>query len=787
MCVCAPLRVFYIIQMRLFVFIFILNTLLFSYARAQEKPCNIQLNGTVIDFHNGKKLDFASIYLVEKTANKLSSEHGKFNFENLCGGTYTLHVSHIGCEPKTFTINLNKDTSIVLLMEHSETELTEIVVQEQKEKQSTTSDIVQLPTKALEKLRGLTLGETLKTISGVSTLNTGTNISKPIIHGLQGVRILILNNSIRQESQQWGNEHAPEIDPFLAQKISIVKGAEAVRYGSDAIGGVILVEPNLLPNTSGISGELNYVLHSNNAEQSVSGLLQGNHRKIPALAWRVQGTYRRGGNARTANYWLKNTGVEEGNFSATLGWNKSNYGIEIFYSRFQTDLGILSASHFGNIADLENAITRGKPNDNATFSFNIGIPRQAITHNLLKTSARLNTKNIGELKLQFAFQHNLRREYDKQRAYNNSNTLNAIPGAEFAIQTITTDLVWSHKTIKRFSGKVGASFMTQTNNQKYSTIIPPFWNFNGSLFAIEQWQYKKLKLEAGFRLDYRWQQAYLQKEKPSFNYFIPSGNIGLQYSFSPQVKWNVNIGSAWRAPNMVEMFADGVHHGAASYDKGNRNLKPEIAFNLSTSLEANWRWFQVHFHFYQNFINHFIYSKPSLQNIETIRGTFPIFEYTQANASLTGSDIDIIIKPFMGLEFPNKISLLRAWNSTANEGLILMPPQRFEHGIRYTFSPSTKITNLYFGLNVLYEMRQYLAPPNQDITPPPPAYWLLNAEAGFEIETKMPQPISINLSGKNLLNKAYRNYLNRFRYFCEEQGADVTLRLKVPFYFSPKK
>lgn len=769
--------------MRLNVLIFILNTLLLSSAAAQKNNCNIRFSGRVIDLHNGKKLDYAIVTLVEKNLNKLSNEQGKFIFDNLCEGSYTFQVTHIGCEPTIFKLTINKDTSVVFKMEHTETELSEVIVQERKESNISTSDMVQLPTKALVKLRGLTLGETLKNISGVSALNTGTNISKPVIHGLQGVRILILNNGIRQEAQQWGNEHAPEIDPFLAQKISVIKGAEAVRFGSDAIGGVILVEPNLLPNYSGINGEFNYVIHSNNAEQNISGLIEGNHKKIPALAWRIQGTYRRGGNARTASYWLKNTGVEEGNFSATLGWNKTNYGVEVFYSRFETKLGILSASHFGNITDLENAIAKGKPDDNAIFSFNIGIPKQAITHNLLKASARFNTKNIGEFKIIFAFQHNLRREYDKQRAYNSNATLNSIPGAEFAIQTITTDLLWSHNTIKRFTGKIGASFMTQTNNQKYSTIIPPFWNFNGAIFGIEQWQYKKLKLEAGFRLDYRWQQAYLKNEKPNFNYLIPSGNIGMQYSFLPHLKWNINLGSSWRAPNMVELFAEGVHHGAASYDRGNRNLKPEIAFNINTSLETTLRWVDLNFSFYQNFIQHFIYTKPTLQNIETIRGTFPVFEYTQANASLTGSDLDITIKPYKGIELLNKISLLRAWNQTANEGLILMPPQRFEHGIRYSFSPTIKIPNLYFGINVLYEMKQYLAPPNQDIAPPPPAYWLLNAEAGFEIKTKTSQPISINISGKNLLNKAYRNYLNRFRYFCEEQGANVTLRLKIPFYF----
>ena len=127
---------------------------------------------------------------------------------------------------------------------------------------------------------------------------------------------------MRLEGQQWGSEHAPEIDPFMAQKLSVIKGASSLQYGSDAIGGVILVEPNHLPSTPGIGGEFNFAGYSNNAEGNFSATLEGNHAKVPALSWRVQGTYKRGGNVRSPNYWQKNTGVEEGDFSATLGWKK---------------------------------------------------------------------------------------------------------------------------------------------------------------------------------------------------------------------------------------------------------------------------------------------------------------------------------------------------------------------------------------------------------------------------------------------------------------------------------
>jgi len=427
---------------------------------AQANLCRLQLKGKIADVHSGKSLDYASVHIIETKAEVLADEYGKFAFKNLCAGKYTLHISHVGCEPEYYEVMLNKDTSVVFQMHHTEAELEEVVVEQHKQDHQVTLDVEKLQGKQLEQLRGLSLGETLKLLSGVSALSTGTNISKPIIHGLQGSRIVIMNNGVRQEAQQWGNEHAPEVDPFLAQRISVIKGANSIRYGSDAIGGVILMEPNALPDDGAVSGEANYVLHSNNAEHNVSALLQGNHAKVAPLAWRVQGTYRRGGNARAANYWLKNTGVEEGNFSAALGWNKERYGVEVFYSRFHTSIGILSSAHFGNLTDLQNAIARSTPNDSATFTYAIAPPRQAISHNLLKVSSRIKTGDLGEVKLTFAYQYNLRREYDKHRAYNNPETLAQKPGAEFGIQTITADAIWEHKRVKHFAGMLGVSFMT---------------------------------------------------------------------------------------------------------------------------------------------------------------------------------------------------------------------------------------------------------------------------------------------------------------------------------------
>jgi iron complex outermembrane receptor protein len=199
----------------------------------------------------------------------------------------------------------------------------------------------------------LSLGESLQRITGVSVLQTGNNIYKPVIQGLHSSRVLILNNGIRQEGQQWGSEHAPEIDPYVANRLTVIKGASSVRYGGDAIGGVVLVEPRLLQYNPELNGELNLAAFSNNRQGVLSAMFEGGLDKSGLNAWRLQGTVKRGGNAKTPAYWLQNSGVEEFNMSAAAGWKKKEKGLELFYSLFNTRLGIFTGSHIGNLTDLE--------------------------------------------------------------------------------------------------------------------------------------------------------------------------------------------------------------------------------------------------------------------------------------------------------------------------------------------------------------------------------------------------------------------------------------------------
>src|SRR6185312_16013804 len=207
-------------------------------ARSQHR-CHYILSGQLTDRQNGDSLAYATIQLKETGQGTLADEHGYFVLKDICKGTYTVLVSYLGYDTLSQSITINKDVYHTFQLVPQGKEAEEIIIKEKKAPESktelVTQDRAELSGRDLERTRGLTLGESLKSIPGVNSLQTGPAISKPMIHGLHSNRILILNNGVRQEGQQWGSEHAPEIDPFIATKISVIKGAASIRYGSDAI------------------------------------------------------------------------------------------------------------------------------------------------------------------------------------------------------------------------------------------------------------------------------------------------------------------------------------------------------------------------------------------------------------------------------------------------------------------------------------------------------------------------------------------------------------------------
>lgn len=632
-----------------------------------------------------------------------------------------------------------------------------------------------LGTTQLFQAAGLTLGETLKSLPGLNSIQTGPSISKPVIHGLHSNRILILNNGVRQEGQQWGTEHAPEIDPFIASKITVIKGAASVRYGSDALSGVLLVEPPALNPTQPVQGEATLVAGSNGRLGALSSRLEG---KTGDFSWRLQGTLKKAGNFSTAHYYLKNTGLEESDFSAAANYKKNNFTTEVYYSQFHNKVGIFEGSHVGNTTDLEAAFQRSRPITPSYFSYAIDRTYQQIKHDLLKINSTYTLKNGARLEAQFADQRNQRDEYDIDLPYSTDPNILKMPQISFKINTQTLDLLYHLPTQKNFSGLFGVSGETQGNvfnGIRY--LVPNFRNYSGGAFAIERWAKGSWMVETGLRYDYRWLRVYkidnttLQTYHNTSTYSNATGTIGAAYRVNDKLSFTANIGSAWRAPSVNELYIDGIHLSAASYEKGDSALRSERSYNFTISGKYETEKFYAEAVIYDNIINDFIYAKPALTPITLISGTYPLFNYTQANVNLKGIDAEIRYKPLAKLTLDSKFSLVRGWNKTIHDWLIFLPADRLDNSIRWD------IGSWYISPGVLTVFKQTRVPPNSDYVPPPKGYTLLNANIGVQFK----QRLFIDLSATNLTNAAYRDYLNKFRYYADDLGINVVLRTRLIF------
>ncbi len=757
-----------------------------------QRECNHTLSGRVFDKETGDSLAYATISIKETRKGVLTDEHGNFVLSDICKGTYSIECSYLGYAPIQLSIAITKDSYYEFGLSPETQSTQEVQINDKKAAEQkpelVTQDRAELSGRELDRTRGLSLGESLKSIPGVNSLQTGPSISKPMIHGLHSNRVLILNNGVRQEGQQWGSEHAPEIDPFIATKISVIKGAAGIRYGSDAIGGVILVEPKAMPTMPGIRGELNLVGMSNSRLGASSLALEGAFdKKLKGLSWRVQGTIRRAGNSKTANYYMENTAFKEENFSTALNYTKDKYGAEVYFSQFYTKLGVFTGSIVGNITDLQLALKSYVPLTPSYFSYSIGRPYQQVTHDLFKTKAYYKFKNKSRIELTYAWQQNRRYEYD----YTYLNGSNA-PALYLQIITQTTDAIWYHRPVKNVTGSIGINTITQGNIREYQFLIPNFRSYGGGAFIIEKWKKDRLTIEGGLRYDYRWLQAYLinnntaQEIEPVRSFSNPTAMLGMLYYLKDNLAFNANLSTAWRAPSAYELYANGVHQSAASYDIGDANLNAERAYNFNAALNYSGKRLYGEIGFYNNQINNYIYSKPDLQYITTIRGAFPEFTYTQVNARFRGLDVkaSYVIKD--SLTFTSKAALLWAYNQTIHNYLVFAPSNRYENSLRYNFGKVGKLKSLYFIITNIYITHQWRVPPNSDYTNPPEAYTLFNADIGFDVQIGK-QVMNVNFSATNFLNRAYRDYLNRYRYFTNDIGRSFVLRLQIPFTILSKK
>ncbi|MEL6822849.1 MAG: TonB-dependent receptor, partial [Calditrichota bacterium] len=493
----------------------LISTLLSMSLYAQNSTRYV---GRVVDAATTNGLPGASIVLMSSKHGTISDivgtttdEDGVFILDLKTLGADSIEISYIGYKTLTAPINPDSDKDREFRLTSTLIEIVEetTIGQRDLEKESAQSLTV-LNEEELDRIRGQTIAEGLKEVAGITVLQTGPAVSKPVIRGLHSQRITIMNAGVAQEAQQWGGDHGPVIDPFAPAQIEVLRGPSTVQYGSNAIGGVIKLSPKRPRTTPGVAGKLNLNGFSNNRQGAASLFVEGYSEELKGLSWRLQGSSRRAGDAETPNYVLSNTGFAELSGTATLGFQRENGGVRAYYSHFNTDIGILRGAHIGTLNDLVRALELGKPSRINPFTYEIKAPKQSISHRLLSIFADRQIGRLGRLEMQYGWQQNKRQEFDAHARFSSEPPKEA--AFDLELTTYSSDLIFRHTPANNFFGSFGFNFSRQGNaRQSSASIIPNFRAYNAALFALEKWTTGKLTLEAGARYQYRWQKAFVER------------------------------------------------------------------------------------------------------------------------------------------------------------------------------------------------------------------------------------------------------------------------------------
>ncbi|MGA1249142.1 MAG: TonB-dependent receptor [Candidatus Kapaibacteriota bacterium] len=697
----------------------------------------------------------------------------------------------------------NSDTTITLILQQSEFKGNAVHITGDRNSiyGVGSQEVNIINSEELDKHRGQTLGETLKRVTGLHTLQTGPSISKPILRGMHSQRLLISNAGIAQEGQQWGSEHAPEIDAFSIGSVEILKGAAGVEYGPGAMGGMIRIIPPQIPDTSHLSASVTIQGQSNNWQGAISPSLSWAHKQDNGNTIGIRGQIsgKQAGNARTADYVLGNTGFTELNGQLQGMYSLSSGGkITLTSSIFDTELGIFKGSHISNASDLLRAIERGHPFEEYDFTYDIDFPKQQIQHRLLSIQGIIPLEGIGLLEATYGWQRNDRAEFDAHNLRVPKDSIQALeqllikPAMRLLLETYSGDIKLKDiQLYEHINMTFGIATQFQQNKRMGKVVlIPDYFMSAIGTYAIANAVYDDVIISGGIRYDTR--QISIDKiSSPTrlindsvLHFSGISMGGGFMWQLQDEWRMSLNLGQTWRPPQVNELYSYDIHHGTAQFEIGKRDLSPEQSRTVDMALIYDSEDVSFDISLFHNQFDGFILLQPDrTRPTVTVRGSFPTFRYDQVQAKMYGTEIQGDYTFDDWLTFSLQGSLLRGDNLSSGNPLFLIPADRASAAIH---AHRENVLNIfgdaYIELRGTHVRWQDRFDPNLDYANPPASYSLFDINLGGTLLHGPLSGLAMNVSFQNIANTAYRDYLSRYRYFALDTGFNCIIRCIIPIH-----
>ncbi len=827
--------------------------LLFSVLLATHFFAEAQasLSGKITDSNNQTSLAGARVHIADLNVSAIANSLGNYKINNIPGGYYLVEVSSIGYATKIESVVIKGSTKKNYLLEPSPTQLKEVIVTgvtNATDKQQAPVSITTMNYDELLQNSSTNVIDAIAKAPGVSAMTDGQSISKPVIRGLGYNRVLTVNDGVEQVDQAWFDEFGIEADPDAVNKYEILKGPASLAYGSDAIAGVV----NLIPEQSLPEGQLKGDILFN--YQTNNGLINNMFHLAgtkDGIAWsaRVDNTAAHAYQDPYDGYVL-NSQFSNFNANGTIGLHRKWGYTQLHASYFDMQTGIVDGTRDSLTGVLERqvaypglnggAATYVIPTHQEETSYTPFVINQRIRHTKLVWDNSIALGD-GRIKAIFSWQKNQRQE-------TNDPTIPNTPDIYYLSNGATYDVRYISPQMGGFNFSTGANGVYQESQSLGTLMLIPNYNFfEIGGFAIANEKIGKLNLSGGIRYDERtftgidhWvdslNQAPVAPNAPNgfheFQGFTShfsgmSFSLGGTYDLSKSTYVKANIARGWRAPNVAECAANGVHDGTVVYEIGDPTLRPETSLEEDVTFGVNGKNVDFEVDLFNNSINDFIYAKglKNSKGLDSINnslnaaglGAAPVYKYTQGPAQLYGGEIVFNVHPsdLSWVQLNSTFSyvtggLLHVPDST--KYLPFVPPGRITADLKFPLKQFSKtIKHAYLKAGVLscfeqkdiYQQYAIYNGLNTALTPYEYAaskaaakgYTLFNVGAGGDILSNSKTVCQVYLICTNLFNTAYIDYMSRFKYYpvnyttdrvgVFNMGRNVSLKLLIPIDFTP--
>lgn len=719
-------------------YLHILLLLTISYSSYSQH----KLSGIITDEDTNLPLSDVTIYLKSAQKGTTTDVDGSYSIQNIPSGTHDVYISYLGYQEVHEELDIKSDISTNFKLHPSALELEGILISApfHKLQKDNVMRVEKIKTASLT--AGNNLAEQLSEVAGINQIGTGNGIGKPVIRGLSSNRVLVYTQGVRLENQQFGEEHGLGVSSAGIESIEIIKGPASLLYGSDAIGGVLFLNPELYTPKDSLDIDFSTKYFSNTSGVSTNFGLKNSTDKLKLLA--------RFSMQQHADYQFEDTKVTNSRFSeydlkTGIGFNIGKTTNDLRYN--------INYSRLGIPEEIDAQNNHIKPL----------LPNQAIENHVLSLHS-ITTLNKGKLDMTLGYTFNNRKEYEEEHNHSehdddeeeHEENEHLAPALEMHLNTLNYNFKYEFEKRNDFELIIGTQGMFQENkNFGEEILIPNATTTDAGLFGTAHYHWDKHAIQFGVRYDYRTiniSSLETQKEYNSFN-----GAVGLKTDFSPKITGRINISSGFRAPNLAELTSDGEHEGSNRYEIGDINLKNEQNIQLDINLNYKSEHFEVFANGFYNNINDYIFIAPTNNVIENAQ----VYKYLQNNATLYGGEVGIHLHPHP-LDWLHINSNFETVTGKLNNDtyLPLIPANSFHTKVAFTINKASKKTR---NTEAFISMKNVLKQQNTSgFETSSDGYDLVNI--GVSTQLKM-QKVSLNLSAgvNNVFDKKYINHLSRLR------------------------